>query len=112
MGTITDMTAEQIKRCATRDLEMAYFNLREYLKYEYLRAFLPTILFTAIITLHGWLPLTDTDGVDRWLSLLRPYLTTFSAFLCAFSIMYFGGRAWRSTKVAIAIRSELLARAS
>ena len=101
------MDESEITQYATEDLEMEYFNLREYLKFEYLRAVTPTILFTVAIALHGQLPQTENKEVENWIALLWPYLTTITAFVCAFGIVYFGGRAWRSTKLAIAIQREL-----
>jgi len=105
------MTAAEIKKCTTSDLKIEYFNIREYLKFEYLRAAFPTIMFTAMIALHSQIPQSDDAELERWISLLWPYLTAVTAFVCAFGIVYFGGRAWRATKVAIAIHSELLNRA-
>ena len=104
------MNADEIKKRATSDLEIEWFNLREYLKFEYLRAFVPTVLFTVAIALHGQIPQSNNEDFERWVSLLWPWLTTATAFVCAFGIVYFGGRAWRSHKVLRAIHVELLTR--
>lgn len=105
------MTPDQIKRCTTTDLELEYFNLCEYLKLEYLRVFLPTILFVATIALHDRFLQLGNEDAENWISLPWSHLTTIAAFICAIGVMYFGGRAWHSTKIVIAIRSELLSRA-
>ena len=105
------MTVEDIKICKSDDLRREYYNLREYLKFEYVRAFFPTVMFFVAIALTGQIPHSDSEMV-RWISLLWPYLTTFTAFICAFGIVYFGGRAWRQTKVAQAIHRELLKRSA
>ncbi len=100
------MTIDEISRSSSEDLRIEYFNLREYLKFEYTRALLPTIMFIVVIALVSLFPKGD-DEVSRSIAVYWPYLTTLTAFFCAFGIVYFGGRAWRSTKMLLEIHREL-----
>lgn len=92
----------------TADLAREYFNLRSYLQVEYIRALFPPLLYLLAFAVTGW----ALDGVPRadWYEAMMPYLTAVIAFTCAGGAVYFGGRAWRGTRLAIAMHRELQTR--
>jgi len=101
------VNANEIKQSTTEDLECEYFNLRGFLPFEYMRAFLPTVIFGVIFYLRSWIPQSHDQPVNQFFSTVWPILATLTAFVCASVIVYFGGRAWHSTRIAVAIYREL-----
>ena len=101
------MNASEIERSTTEDLESEYFNLRGSLPFEYMRAFLPTVMFGGLFYLSGWILQSDGQAANHLFSTVWSILATLTAFVCASVIVYFGGQAWHSTKLMVAVYREL-----